>query len=176
MCIIHETGHISYRVFTLVFIHVQWILANQKGSDGSKRNDKAHVGQQLRWLLVPKFIDSLLKFILRSLGVDRSCVEVFVAEDLGERHQIVVRLLQESMSEGMPQNMRTERDAADRGVFRADGPDTVVSQSSSFPDKNRLRVGWGSAFEILGQCPSSLDRQRNRSLLLALPVATDNLP
>jgi len=76
------------------------------------------------------------KLILCLFRVATRRVQVLVAEDLGQAHEVVLVVRQELMSHRVPQQVRMELEAADRTVFVAQVPHASIRQWSTFTDED----------------------------------------
>ena len=59
------------------------------------------------------------KLVFRSLCVTGGCIQVLVAEDLGQAHKIILIVGKELMCHRVPQQVRMQLDSADRTVLVA---------------------------------------------------------
>ena len=105
------------------------------------------------------------------LGIQRRRVQVLMPENLGTGHKVVVRVGQEPMGEGVPQQMGVQLHPDDGGVLVAQRPNPSVSQRATFADEHLAGFCRGAGGEVRLNCSSGGQGQRDAPLLAALAVA-----
>ena len=79
----------------------------------------------------------LRQLAFRSLHVPLRRVEVLVAEDLGQRHEIIPVVRKKPVGHRVPQQVRMNLEPADGGIFVAQCPDSTIRERTTFADKDR---------------------------------------
>src|ERR1700685_2140995 len=75
-------------------------------------------------------------------------VQVFVAEDLRQRHQVVVVVGQELVSHRVPQQMGVQLDADEGRILVANGSAATLRQRPPLTDEPVLISDWWAARQI----------------------------
>jgi hypothetical protein len=87
------------------------------------------------------------KLVLRSFCVSGRRVQIFVAEDLSQAHEIVLVVGQELVSHRVTQQMGMKLEAADCTVFVAEIPHAPVGQIPTLTDEDIGRGNRGPSFQ-----------------------------
>ena len=90
-------------------------------------------------LSVAQPIRRFSKLILCPLRVSGRCVQILVAENLGQTHEVILVVRQKLVGHCVPQQMRMELEAADRTVFVAQIPHASVGQFATLTDEDIRR-------------------------------------
>ena len=88
--------------------------------------------------LIRQAIRSIAQLLLGLLAVPLRCVQIFMPENLGQRHQVAGIVFKELVRHRVPQQVWMQFDAAKGAVLVADGPDALVAERSSFPDEHAV--------------------------------------
>lgn len=107
---------------------------------------------------------------LAFLRVAGGRVQRFVAEDLGQADQIVAGFFEVSVSHRVSVQVREQLESTDRRIPVAQIPHASFAQRATLADENPCGFHWRSAFQVGLQRSTGWQRQRHRTLFVALAL------